>query len=76
MTLNTGKIHETYNVVSVDLPFQIEKRLQALGMTLNTSIEILQKKNNGTLVINLRGTRFALGKDITKRIEVKPCQKS
>ena len=76
MRLNDGLINETYEVISIDLPFQIEKRLQALGMTLHTNIELLHKKRNGTLVINLRGTRFALGKDITKRIEVKVCPKN
>ena len=75
MYLDKGIVRNKYSVISMDLAFQTKRRLQALGMTLHTEIEILHKKHNGTLVINLRGTRFALGKDISKHIEVKPCQK-
>ena len=72
MNLSEGNIHGKYCVISMDLAFQTQRRLQALGMTLDTEIEILHKKHNG---INLRGTRFALGKDISEHIEVVPCQK-
>ena len=75
MNLSEGNIHGKYCVISMDLAFQTHRRLQALGMTLDTEIEILHKKHNGTLAINLRGTRFALGKDISEHIEVVPCQK-
>lgn len=75
MNLSEGNIHEKYSVISMNLTFQTQRRLQALGMTLDTEVEILHKKHNGTLAINLRGTRFALGKDIGMHIEVVPCQK-
>lgn len=39
-------------------------------MLEGTIVKVVQRKRNGTLVINLRGTRFALGKEITRRIEV------
>ena len=38
MTLNTGKINETYTIEKIDLPLKLEKRLEALGMTEGTSI--------------------------------------
>ncbi len=45
-------------------------RLQALGMIIGTKITVLAEKGKGTMIIDLRGTRFALGAAITKNIEV------
>lgn len=71
MTLKDAQIGRTYTVESVCLPFQLERRLEALGMTRKTSISVLNRKGNGILIIKLRGTRFALGYNITKNITVK-----
>ena len=48
----------------------MEKRLEALGMTRGSSITILNSKNHGVLIVKVRGTRFALGRNITKNILV------
>ena len=52
------------------LPVNIEKRLEALGMTRGTSIAVLNSKSRGVLIVKVRGTRFALGRNITKNILV------
>ena len=70
MLLKDAKIVRTYIVESIDLPFQLERRLEALGMTQRTSISVLNRKGKGILIIKLRGTRFALGYNITKNITV------
>lgn len=70
MLLKDAKIGQTYIVESIDLPFQLERRLEALGMTQRTSISVLNRKGKGILIIKLRGTRFALGYNITKNITV------
>ena len=70
MLLKDAKIGQTYIVESIDLPFQLERRLEALGMTQRTSISVLNRKVKGILIIKLRGTRFALGYNITKNITV------
>lgn len=54
----------------IDLPVNIEKRLEALGMTRGTSIAVLNSKSRGVLIVKVRGTRFALGRNITKNILV------
>ncbi len=59
-----------YVVENVDLPFEMQRRLEALGMTDKTRITVLNRKGKGILIIKLRGTRFALGYNITKNIEV------
>ena len=55
---------------NISLPLQTEKRLEALGMTQGTPVEVLNRKSGGTMIVRVRGTRFALGKGITKNIEV------
>ncbi|SJW36781.1 FeoA family protein [Clostridioides difficile] len=39
-------------------------------MIEGTEIAVLNTKDHGTLIIKVRGTRFAIGKNISKRIEV------
>lgn len=65
--VNTG---ESCTVVSLSLPFELERRLEALGMTRGTRLGVLNRKGKGIMIIKLRGTRFALGYNITRNIEV------
>ena len=60
MLLKDAKIGRTYTVKSIRLTFQLERRLEALGMTRQTAISVLNRKGKGILIIKLRGTRFAL----------------
>ena len=70
MYLSEGKIGGSYHVKDIKLPTNMEKRLEALGMTRQTAISVLNRKGKGILIIKLRGIRFALGYNITKNITV------
>lgn len=70
MTLTDGKIGKKYIVERVELPLSLEKRMEALGMTKGSEITLLHRKRNGTSVILLRGTKFAVGTDVTANIYV------
>lgn len=74
MLLKDAGIGQTCIVERMNLPFQLERRLEALGMTNETSVSVLNRKGDGILIIKLRGTRFALGSNITKSIEVRLAQ--
>ncbi len=74
MTIYTGEIHKNYQVIHVVLPKDIERRLQALGLFAGTKLVILNKKKHGAMVIKMRGTRFAIGKEIAQGIYVKECE--
>lgn len=74
MRLKEGTIGLEYIVSRLDLGMHLKDRLQSLGMITGTQIEVIHKKKNGTMVIDLRGTRFAIGSHITDKIEVTPCQ--
>lgn len=76
MLLKDAKIGNTCIVEQIHLPFQLERRLEALGMTKETPISVLNRKGKGILIIKLRETRFALGYNITKNIEVKDGEKN
>ena len=66
--IDTGK---SCIVEKIDLPFQMERRLEALGMTKESVISVLNRKGKGIMLIKLRGTRFALGYHMTKNITVR-----
>ncbi len=58
-------------VEHIDLPFQMERRLEALGMTRESEISVLNRKGKGIMIIKLRGARFALGYNMTRHITVR-----
>ena len=70
MTLDKGRPGEEYTVAALSLPQAVEHRPEALGMTLGTKVSVLENKSRGILVLKVRGTRFALGRGITTKIEV------
>lgn len=70
MNLCDGRIGGQYKVANIDLPTNMEKRLEALGMTNGTSVTVLNSKSHGVLIVKVRGTRFALGRNITRNILV------
>jgi len=59
-----------YLVKKVNLEGNIERRLEMLGMTDQVKLMVLNKKNQGAVIIKVRGTRFAIGKEIADAIEI------
>lgn len=70
MQLSEAKTGRAYVVETIDLPFEMQRHLEALGMTNKTPVSVLNRKGKGILIIKLRGTRFALGYNVTKNIGV------
>lgn len=70
MRLSEGKKGLKYNVYNIELPEALHRRLEVIGMTDGTTVEILEKKKSGSMTVKLRGTRFALGENIAKGIYV------
>jgi len=72
LNLNDSLIKTTYQVVDVsDLELPVERRLEALGLTAGTNITVLNKKKDGAVIVKVRGTRFAVGKQIAAGIHLK-----
>lgn len=70
MKLSHGRIGATYRMEKISLPQRIQRRLEALGMTRKTTIQIINEKDRGTMIVRVRGTRFAIGRDISENIQV------
>ena len=70
MTLNLAVIGGIYLIEDMRLPQKTEKRLEALGMTHGTKIQVINTKDRGTMIVKVRGTRFAIGRDISANIDV------
>lgn len=58
LLLKDGQVGMSYAVEATHLPFQLERRLEALGMTRDTRISVLNRKGKGILIIKLRGSRL------------------
>lgn len=71
MKLYEGQKGSTLQVIHMDLPIKTERRLEVLGMLEGTRITVVNRKKKGAMIIKIRGTRFAVGRNITERIEVK-----
>ena len=52
MYLCDGKIGNNYKVSDIELPTNMEKRLEALGMTRGTSVAVLNSKSHGVLTVS------------------------
>ena len=71
MRLKEGKNGYTYTVEEIHIERNLERRLEALGLTRGSQITILNNDKKGALTVRFRGTRFALGRRIADNIIVK-----
>lgn len=68
MCLIDGVAGALYRIENIAIDDAAKHRLEALGMVSGTQVRILTRKRGGSMVILVRGTRFALGKEFAKRI--------
>ena len=71
MTLLETKTTQWYQVEEIHEWENVQRRLEALGILEGTRVQVLNQKRNGSTIIRVRGTRWALGKEIAGEIEVK-----
>ncbi len=74
ISLAEGEMGKSYKVLESNVEEKIESRLEALGINEDTILRVINKKRCGTMVIKVRGTRFALGSRISKDIVVEELQ--
>ena len=70
MKLHDMKIGESATVDGTLLRQDTARRLEMLGLTRGTRIKLLNKKRSGAVIVKLRGTRYAFGRDIAEKVEV------
>ena len=72
MTILEGTIKKSYIVTDIKIEENIMRRLEALGINSGTRLLLMNQKKNGTVIIKVRGTRWAIGRDIAVGILVDP----
>ena len=68
MTLGESEIGKCYRILKIELDERVTRRLEMLGMTRNTEIQVMNKKKAGPVILKVRGTRFALGRNFARGI--------
>lgn len=76
MTLYEASKGKSYYIEGLYVEPSITRRLQALGLNDGTMIQVLNRKKKGALIIQVRGTRLALGKHLSSNIEIKEMQET
>lgn len=71
MTLASARLGGTYTVIDLGLDMVTRRRLEALGLTRGTKIKLLNRNRSGSVIIMVRGSRFALGKNIAELIQMR-----
>lgn len=71
MTLLDCPPAHSCRVQELDLPLELARRLEALGLIGGSRVDVLRKKRRGAMIITVRGTRFAVGRDIAAHITVR-----
>lgn len=74
MTLYDAEKGASYLIKGLYVEPAITRRLQALGLNDGTTVNVLNRKKRGALIIQVRGTRLALGKHISSNIEVQAAE--
>ena len=74
MTIVDGMIDGTYIVTDISMEGPIMRRLESLCINSGTKLRLMNRKRNGTVIIKVRGTRWAIGKDIAGGILVNPAE--
>jgi len=70
LKLVNGVKGNCYKVKNIKLEPVVKRRLEMLGMTEYSDVILLNKKKSGAVIIKVRGTRFALGKEFAEGIEI------
>lgn len=70
MLLSEGVVGKTYKTYDIKTSDNLRRRLNVLGLTNGTNIEILNKNLNGSLIFKVRGTRFAISGKIAKSVMI------
>ncbi len=69
LNIKTG---QKVKLIRVDAGEGLKSRLAALGMVPNVQITISNKDRPGPFVVSFKGSRIALGREMTEKIMVRP----
>ena len=67
---DTNDTKTTYRVEAIHTSLDLERRLEALGLTDGSLITVINNEKKGAMTARFRGARFALGRQIAEQITV------
>ena len=62
---------KTVQVVGVRFGWGLQRKLADMGLTPGVTVRVLNNQIAGPVIIDLRGSRLALGRGMTQRVLVK-----
>ena len=71
MPLAMAQPGETVTVIGVRAGWGLQRRLADMGLTPGVQIRVVNSQMSGPVLIDLRGSRVALGRGIAQKIIVK-----
>lgn len=71
MTLQEATSGKEYITVKTDLKQPAKQRLEAIGLIEGTLIRKVDEALDGSVILSVRGTRFAIGRELAKVITVR-----
>ena len=70
MNLTHAKLNTNYRIINLNLDIDTKRRLEILGLTPGSTVSALGSKKGGSMIIKIRGSRFAIGKPFAEGIEI------
>ena len=71
MPLSMVSPGEQVQVVSVSAGWGLQRRLADMGLTPGLKVRVVRSHRFGALVLDVRGSRLALGRGLARKIMVK-----
>jgi ferrous iron transport protein A len=71
MPLAMARPTELVTVIGVRAGWGLQRRLADMGLTPGTQIRVINSQMSGPVLIDLRGSRLAVGRGVAQKILVK-----
>ena len=72
MPLSMVSPGELVEVAAVKAGWGLQRRLAELGLTTGAQVRVITGQGPGSVLIDIRGSRLALGRGVAHKITVKP----
>ena len=70
--LSTIAAGKQVKVVSIDAGWGLQRRLADMGLTPGLEVRVVGSQRPGSVVLDVRGSRLALGRGVANKILVEP----
>ncbi len=70
--LSNAKAGKQVKILSIDAGSGLQRRLADMGLTTGLNVKVVGSQRPGSVVLDVRGSRLALGRGISNKILVEP----